>query len=132
MVSIDHLEIIPHDKRQLPDARIGLGGARRDHAVVENLKKEKTLKIVNTQASSDPCKVFLSSVIKYCRYLVVESVGEAGRLVLVDGHGAVVGEVSVIHHRVHVVASNGEERSSHSPGNSGQILASEVAQVEKI
>ena len=33
-----YLEIIPHDQRQLPDARIGLGGARGDHAVVENLK----------------------------------------------------------------------------------------------
>ena len=56
--------------------------------------------------------------------LVVESVWEAGRLVLVDGHGAVIGEVGVIHHRVHVVASDGEERCSHSPGQSGQILVS--------
>ena len=40
-----HLEIIPHDQRQLPDAGIGLGGARRDHAVMENLKKNITFNI---------------------------------------------------------------------------------------
>ena len=48
--------------------------------------------------------IWLYFISKYTN-LVVESVGEAGRLVLVDGHGAVVGEVGVIHHRVHVVAS---------------------------
>ena len=32
------LEIIPHDQGQLPDAGVGLGGARRDHAVVEYLE----------------------------------------------------------------------------------------------
>ena len=48
--------------------------------------------------------------------LVVQRVGEGGRRVLVDGHRAVVGEVGVVHHGVHVVAPNGKERSSHSPG----------------
>ena len=45
-----HLEVIPHDQRQLPDAGVGLGGAGRDHAVVENLKKTKwkNLKKKNT------------------------------------------------------------------------------------
>ena len=52
-------------------------------------------------------------------YLVVQRVGEAGRLVLVDWHGAVVGEVCVVHHGVHVVAPDGEEGRSHAPGHLG-------------
>ena len=44
--------------------------------------------------------------------LVVHRVGEGGRLVVVDGHGGVVGEVCLVQHGEHVVASNGEEGSS--------------------
>ena len=32
-----HLEVVPHDEGQLPEAGEGLGGAGRDHAVVEYL-----------------------------------------------------------------------------------------------
>ena len=36
---------------------------------------------------------------------------------LVDGHGAVVGEVSVVHHGVHVVTPDSEEGGPHTPGH---------------
>jgi hypothetical protein len=38
--------------------------------------------------------------------LVVQSVGEAGRSVLVNRHGGVVSEVGIIQHLEHFVASN--------------------------
>ena len=40
------------------------------------------------------------------RDLVVEGEGEGRRVVLVDGHGRVVGEVGLVHHLEHVVAAN--------------------------
>ena len=39
-------------------------------------------------------------------HLVVHGVGEVRRLVLVDGHGRVVGEVSLVHHLEHVVTAD--------------------------
>lgn len=53
---------------------VRLGGARRNHAVVEKL--------------------------------VVQSVGEAGRFVLVNRHGRIIGEVGIVQHLEHFVASN--------------------------
>ena len=38
---------------------------------------------------------------------VVHGVREGGWSVVVDGHAGVVGEVGIVHHRVHVVATNG-------------------------
>ena len=35
--------------------------------------------------------------------LIVEGVGEGGRLVVVDGHAGVVGEVRLVQHGEHVV-----------------------------
>ena len=34
---VPHLEVVPHDEGQLPEAGEGLGGAGRDHTVVEDL-----------------------------------------------------------------------------------------------
>ena len=34
---VPHLEVVPHNEGQLPEAGEGLGGAGRDHTVVEYL-----------------------------------------------------------------------------------------------
>lgn len=46
--------------------------------------------------------------------LVVQGVRPAGRSVLVDGHGRVIGKVGVVEHLEHLVATDGEEGSAHS------------------
>ena len=68
------VKILPHDHGHLPDARVRFGGARRDHAIVEDF--------------------------------VVESVGPRGRLVLVDGHGRIVGKVQVVQHLEHAITAH--------------------------
>ena len=40
------------------------------------------------------------------RHLVVHGIGEGRGLVLVDGHGGVVGEVGLVHHLEHVVTAD--------------------------
>lgn len=44
---------------------------------------------------------------------VVESVGPAGRLVLVDGHGRVICEVGVVQHLEHLVSTNLKNKRMH-------------------
>ena len=46
------------------------------------------------------------------RQLVVHGVGDSGRDVVVDGHAGVVGEVCLVQHGEHVVATDGQEGSS--------------------
>ena len=48
------------------------------------------------------------------REFVVHGVGEGGWSVVVDGHAGVVGEVGLIQHGEHVVATNGQEWGSDS------------------
>ncbi len=40
------------------------------------------------------------------RHLVVHGVGKGRGLVLVDGHGGIVGEVGLVHHLEHVVTAD--------------------------
>jgi hypothetical protein len=44
--------------------------------------------------------------------LVVQSVGEAGGSVLVNGHGGIVREVGIVQHLEHFVASNLSQKKS--------------------
>lgn len=76
------VQVLPHHHGHLPDARVALGGTRRDHAVVEDL--------------------------------VVQGVRPARGLVLVHGHGRVVGEVGVVQALEHLVAADREEGRAHA------------------